>query len=151
MSWRGVLSQVGIVDQPMARDCKKTFWASVWSTVKDLWRWDGYTLAAEDSSTRRRGGCSRPVGWKSLMPNGDKPRPALTRLHHAMLVLARLFWRMKPIAQRVSRAAIPTAPWPNKPPFVARRAERNILAGRLETLSQAVSRHGEEAATASGS
>lgn len=116
----------------------------------DLWRWDGFALpASEGSSTaaRRLSQVNRLNDLSAELERATKAADRARATHESNAArLADLTGADK--AAREARRAADAQVAEASRAFSRAEAERNILAGRLETLRQAARRHEDEAANA---
>ncbi len=143
------LSQIGVVPadegarlQPSLRPGQRLV-----STAGDLWRWDGFALAASDSvssAARRLEQANQLTELEADLASATEAAAQAIADHDA--AAARLAALSD--ADRAARAARRDADTrlANASRAVSKaEAERNVLAGRLETLQSAAKRHAEEA------
>lgn len=146
------LSQVGIVDAKdgaRLQDALKPGQRLV-SREGDLWRWDGYALAAADGSSTAARRLQQVNKLNDLSAELERALTATerTRTAHTQIA-ARLAALTEADKQaRQARRDADTQMAEASRNLSRAEAERNILAGRLETLTQAVTRHEEEAEAA---
>jgi chromosome segregation protein len=146
------LSQIGIVSQadgarlqPALRPGQRLV-----STQGDLWRWDGFSVAASDavSSAARR---LEQVNRLSELQRDASAAQAVAT--DARSTHDRLSARLRDLteadkAARSARRDADTRLAEASRALSRADADRSVLAGRLETLQQAAARHGDEAAAA---
>ncbi len=146
------LSQVGIVVAADGARLQKDLLPGqrLVSREGDLWRWDGYSLASEDSSSA----AARRLQQVNQLEKLDQELTAAkdaadaARSRHDEISARLTAASEADKTARQSRRDADSAMAEASRLLSRAEAERNILAGRLETLTQAVSRHGEEAASA---
>ncbi len=116
----------------------------------DLWRWDGYALAAADGSSTAARRLEQANQLNQLSAELERASVTAERartMHEANAKrLAELTEADK--AARAARRAADQQVTEASRAFSRAEADRNILEGKLETLTGAATRHADEAATA---
>ncbi|WP_071675467.1 chromosome segregation protein SMC [Nioella nitratireducens] len=116
----------------------------------DLWRWDGYALAAEDGSStaaRRLQQANQLADLSAELERAEVAADRARAMHEANANRLAALTEADKQARAARRAADQKLAEASRT-FSRTEAERNILAGKLETLTQAAARHAEEAETA---
>ena len=146
------LSQIGLVDradgprlQPLLQPGQRLV-----SPEGDLWRWDGYALAAADavsSAARRLEQVNRLTELRAEAVEAAA-RAAGTRAAHEMLAARLAELTEADRAARAARRDADTRLADASRGLSKAEAERSVLQGKLETLQAAAARHADEAQAA---
>ena len=116
----------------------------------DLWRWDGFALAAADSSSSAARRLEQVNKLNDMSAELERAAIAVDRArtsHRANADRLAALTEADKQARAARRAADQQMADASRA-FSRTEADRNILEGRLETLRQAAARHGEEAEAA---
>ncbi|WP_439136460.1 chromosome segregation protein SMC [Roseicyclus sp.] len=143
------LSQIGIIDradgarlQPLLQPGQRLV-----SREGDLWRWDGYAVAAADavsSAARRLEQVNRLTELRAEAVEAAA-RAAGTRSAHEMLAARLAELTEADRAARAARREADTRLADTSRMLSKAEAERSVLEGKLETLQSAAARHADEA------
>ncbi len=146
------LSQIGLVApddgarlQPDLRPGQRLV-----SQAGDLWRWDGYAVAASDSvstAARRLEQTNRLAELDADHTAARAAAQAAIEAHEATTARLQALTEADRAARAARRDADARLADASRSLSKA-EAERNVLAGRLETLQNAAARHADEAKTA---
>ncbi len=146
------LSQIGIIDradgprlQPLLQPGQRLV-----SREGDLWRWDGFALAAADAvstAARRLEQVNRLTELRAEAVEAAS-KAAGTRAAHEMLARRLADLTEADRAARAARRDADTRLTDSSRMLNKAEAERSVLQGKLETLQSAAARHGDEARAA---
>ena len=146
------LSQIGIIDradgprlQPLLQPGQRLV-----SREGDLWRWDGFAVAAADavsSAARRLEQVNRLTELRAEAVEAAA-KAAGTRAAHEMLAARLSALTEADRAARAARREADTRLADTSRMLSKAEAERSVLEGKLETLQAAALRHGDEAQAA---
>jgi len=146
------LDQIGVVDaadgprlQPDLRPGQRLV-----SRAGDLWRWDGYAVAAADSvstAARRLEQANRLADLDAELADSQARARTAISDHDARLARLQALTEADKAA-RAARRDADTRLAETSRAVSKSAAERDVLAGRLETLQAAAARHASETETA---
>ncbi|MBF9031259.1 chromosome segregation protein SMC [Rhodobacterales bacterium HKCCE3408] len=143
------LAQVGVVDAAEGARLQAQLLPGqrLVSRAGDLWRWDGYAVAAADQSSSAARRLEQVNQLDAMSAELERARAAADRAIAAHDQIAK---RLKDLSDADGRAREARREAERRLTEASRafsrlEAERNILDGRLETLRQAALRHAEEA------
>ncbi len=120
------------------------------SRAGDLWRWDGYALAAADGSSTAARRLEQANQLNELSAELERAELAAARArttHEANAARLADLTEADKQARMARRAADQQVTEASRA-YSRAEADRNILAGKLETLRAAAARHADEAETA---
>jgi chromosome segregation protein len=146
------LSQIGLVDaadgnrlQPLLQPGQRLV-----SVAGDLWRWDGYAVAASDavsSAARRLEQVNRLAELRAEAAEAVETAAGARAAHEALAARLAELTEADTAARAARRDADARLAEASRDQSRA-EAERSVLEGRLETLQAAATRHADEAKAA---